>query len=294
MFIQRLQLSALVALLWATSISAPQAAVAIEQSEKNIKSSLELVENLLSKSSIVKTVRSSNLPEATDSLNQAFSFHKKALENLSAGNLSAAAKDRDEVMRLLMLAGRLANQESGYSNKKPLADYEKKLKSVNALLAAHKRITDDNSDTVKESKLQESVMPLIKQSEKRAKEQQFKDALASLNRAYIVIAESIKSQRDGQSLVRSLDFATYEEAFDYEISKYEHYVMLVNMLIEERKTIKRDARSKPFFDESKSYYDQGMELASKGKHEQAIAFIEKASKSLVNLIRDSGVYIPGV
>lgn len=296
MFQKRLISIALVALLWATFISTSSAKEDVKQklSEKQIRSSLNLVEGLLKNSSLVRQVKSANVPQANDLLNQALSYHSLAMKKLSEGNLSEAADARKEIMHHLMLAGRLANKASGYSTKKPAADYENKLKSVQALLDAHKRITEANNGSIKETKLRNAVDPLIALSRKSANEDKYKDAMVSLAKAYLVIADSIKSQRDGQSLVRSLDFATQEEAFDYEISKFEHYKMLVDMLVNERKTIKLDERSKPFFDESNGFHEQGMSLAAKGQHEKAIVFIEKASKSLVNLIRDSGVYIPGI
>ncbi|GKT12728.1 MAG: hypothetical protein ISEC1_P1708 [Thiomicrorhabdus sp.] len=283
----------LVALLWATSFSTSYAEKEQSISEQSLRSSLVLVEQLLTQSSLAERVRTAKLPEATKSLSQALSIYTKALGYLASGELNQAVIARSEVMRLLMIAGRLANNTPAYVSKKPSIDYQKKLKSIDALLSAHKRITDDNKDYSKQSLLEESIDPLLLEAGQSAAKKSFKDAMVSLSKAYVLIAESIKSQRDGLSLVRSLDFATFKEAFDYEISKYEHYKMLVNMLINDRELIKIDKESKPFFDRAKSYYDQGVLLASKGEHKQAIGFIEKASKTLVKLIQHSGVYIPG-
>ena len=142
--------------------------------------------------------------------------------------------------------------------------------------------------------MQKLVVPLIESSEKYVKDKKNKEALASLNNAYFLISTSIKSQRTGQTLVRSLDFATEKEAYEYELGRYENYQMLVNMMIDDRRAFKRDARTKTFFDEADRYHVQANELANNGQYGKAAKMVEKSSKSLVNLLRDSGVYIPGV
>lgn len=294
MFISRFKVVTLVALLWATFVFTASAVPNSTVNENSLRTSLVLVENLLTKSSLVKQIKTVNLPQANESLAQALELHEKATKLLQQGDLVAAKDARDEVMRQLMLAGRLANQASGYSAQKPAADYEKKLQSVNALLAAHKRITVESGDSAMEAKLHAAVDALLKDSKRKAVDGNYQDAIATLDKAYIVIAESIKSQRTGKTLVRSLDFATEQEAYDYEVTKYEHYMMLVEMLINERQVIKRDARSKPFFDEASGYIKEATSLASQGQHGKAAILVEKASKTLVNLIREYGVYIPGV
>ncbi len=194
----------------------------------------------------------------------------------------------------IVIANKLAHQVSGFVETKAKADYEKELKSVQGLLLAHKRITDLNLDSDKELKLQKLIKPLLSQAENLAKNYQFKAAKSTLDEVYLAIVVSIKSQRTGQTLVRSLDFATEKEAYEYELGRYENYKMLVNMMIDERHAFKRDDRTKPFFEEEDRYHVQAEVLAKKGQYGEAAILIEKASKSLVNLLRNSGIYIPGV
>jgi len=294
MLVKRLQLPVLVAVIWVASFSPSYSMVGNEISEKALKNSLLMNESLLTKSSLARQVTELNIPLASESLNKARSLHKIALNKVSDGDLSGAVEARDESLRLLMVASRIANKASGLAEIKSQADYERKLESVNALLTAHKRITDSNSDAVTESKLTKIVTPLVNQAEKSAGNQEFVNALASLEKAYLLTADSIKAQRSGQTLVRSLDFATDKEAHEYELGRYENYQMLVNMMIDERRAFKRDARSQPFFDEADSYQSKANEFVAKGQYDQAAKLIEKASKSLVNMLRDAGVHIPGV
>ncbi len=290
---KRLKLSAVAALFWAVSFSVSYS-MTNKVTEEGVKSSLIMNENLLTKSSLVRNMKKVNLPQVSESLDKALAFHKQALDKLSNGDLKGAIKARDESLKQLMIASRLAHQLSGFAEKKAKTRYEKKLKSVQGLLNAHQRITELNSNTDIELKLQKTITPLMEESKQYASHEKFKEALASLTKAYLVIAESIKSQRSGQTLIRSLDFATEEEAYEYELGRYENYQMLVNMMIDERKAFKRDARTKPFFDEANRYHEQAKRFVAKGQYGEAAKFIEQASKTLVNLLRDSGVHIPGV
>ncbi|MCF6253395.1 MAG: hypothetical protein L3J38_01445, partial [Thiomicrorhabdus sp.] len=182
---------------------------------------------------------------------------------------------------------------SDFVEAKEKADYGKKLKSVQGLLAAHKRITDLNLDSAKESMLQKRIKPLIHDSKELSEDHLFKEAKAILDDAYLLIVTSIRSQRTGQTLVRSLDFATEKEAYEYELGRYKNYKMLVNMMIDERHAFERDDETQPFFDEEDRYHAQADALVEKGQYGEAAKLIEKASKSLVNLLRNSGIYIPG-
>ncbi len=289
-----LKIPVLTALFWAVSFFAPYVMAAQTLTAEGVKNSLVMNENLLKNSSLVQSVKKVDLPQVSEALEKALSFHKEALSKVSSGDLKGAVKARDESLRLLMLASRLANESSKASEQKSQEDYKKKRKSVQSLLDAHKRITDLNSDSETEKKLHRDVAPLLAESEKYIKQNKFEEAFSSLSKAYLLVANSIKQQRTGQTLVRSLDFATEEEAYQYELGRYENYQMLVNMMIDERKAFKRDARTQPFFDEANRYQQEAEALASQGLYLKAANKIEQASKSLVNLLRDSGVHIPGV
>ena len=291
---KRLKIPVLAALFWAVSFYIPYTFAGDDLTAEGLKKSLSMNENLLTKSTLVRNVKEVNLPAVSETLEKALSFHKVALDKLSNNDLQGAVAARDESLKFLMLASRLAHQASGFAEENATASYEKKLKSVQGLLAAHKRITDLSSDAETERALQKKVLPLLAESESDVKQQKYEEAFASLSKAYFLIASSINTQRSGQTLIRSLDFATEKEAYEYEFGRYENYQMLVNMMIDERKAFKRDARTKPFFDEAARYQSQAEDLAKQGQYTKAAELIEKASKSLVNLLRDSGVHIPGV
>ncbi len=284
----------LTALFWAVSFFTPYSLAGGGLTTEGLKKSLSMNESLLTKSTLVRKVEEIDLPEVSETLEKARSFHKKALDKLSKSDLKGAAKARDESLRLLMLASRLAHKASSFVEENAKVSYEEKLKSVQALLAAHKRITDLSSDSETEKMLQKKVMPLLAESEIEAKQKKYEEAFSLLSKAYVLTTSSINTQRSGQTLVRSLDFATEREAYEYEFGRYENYKMLVNMMIDDRKLFKRDARTKPFFDETERYQRQAEQFAKQGQYMKASEAIEKASKTLVSLLRDSGIHIPGV
>ena len=67
MFIKRLQLPALIALIWVTSFSLSYSKVGSEISEKALKESLLMNEILLTKSSLVHKITELNIPLASES-----------------------------------------------------------------------------------------------------------------------------------------------------------------------------------------------------------------------------------
>lgn len=289
-----LNMSIFTALFWAVSFFVmPYTVAGGVVTEEGVKKSLAMNENLLTNSSLVRNIKKVNLPQVSEALEKALTFHKMAVKKVAAGDLSASVEARDESLRLLMLASRLAHQASGFVEKKAKKDYEKRIKNIQGLLAAHKRITDDNSAFDKERQLQKEVSLLITSAQESEAKQKYKEAISSLDKAYLIVANSIKSQRTGQTLVRSLDFATEEEAYEYELGRYENYQRLVDMMIDERRAFKRDERTRAFFDEANRYQVKAEDLVQEGQYKEAAKLIEKASKTLVNLLRDSGIHIPG-
>ncbi len=201
--------------------------------------------------------------------------------------------ESEEVSQSSIIASKLAHQVSSLVEAKAKADYERKLKSIFGLLSAHKRITDLNLDSAKEFALQKQITPIIKEAGQLAERHLFKEAKDALESAYLLTVASIKSQRTGQTLVRSIDFKTEKEVYEYELGRYENYKMLVEMMIHERHAFERDSQTQPFFDDEERYHAQAIVQVEKGEYGEAAKLIEKASKSLVNLLRDSGIYIPG-
>jgi len=101
--------------------------------------------------------------------------------------------------------------------------------------------------------------------------------------------------RRGDTLVRSLNFATKREEYDYEIDRNDTHRMLVNVLLEERRAsnpaLDRSVRN--FLDEAARLRGEAEQQAQKGGFDAAIKTLEDSTRELVRAIRGAGVYIPG-
>ena len=105
---------------------------------------------------------------------------------------------------------------------------------------------------------------------------------------------TIESNRSGQTLVRSLKFASKAEEYLYEIDRNDTHSMLVGLLVGEKK--KSDATKQKIVDyvaEASLLRQQAEAYASENAHEQAIELLEQSTRQLVRAIRSAGIYIPG-
>lgn len=281
----------LTCVVWMLMTSVVQANSSINSA--SLKQSLDLIESLLYHSSVAKKVESVESDEARRYLDQARQQHQLALISLEQGNHKRAKSQRDESLRLLTQAGRLANQAEGDPEKQLALEFQVRIQAVDVLLVAHKRIAEEKSILTEEQKFYNQISANLNEAKRLAQAKNYDQAITSVNEAYYSVTSSIEKMRTGETLVRSLDFATEKEEYEYEYGRYKNYQMLVNLVVEERKMVRVSSDLKRLLDEARGYEQKAQQLAQVGDYSQAISTIDKASKSLVTFIRSSGVYIPG-
>jgi uncharacterized protein YfcZ (UPF0381/DUF406 family) len=112
-----------------------------------------------------------------------------------------------------------------------------------------------------------------------------------LDRAYLTARVSIESMRRGDTLVRSLNFASKREEYDYEIDRNDTHAMLIKVLLADRK----DAAGAmaPFTEKAATLRSEAEAQAKKGDHAAGIKLLEDSTRELVRAIRSGGIYIPG-
>lgn len=101
--------------------------------------------------------------------------------------------------------------------------------------------------------------------------------------------------REGETLVRSLDFATKKDEYDYELERYQSQLVLVGVLLKDKHVssayvakqvdnyiiVAEDARGK------------AESAAADGDHTAAIELLGAARKQIVRGLRTGGIYVPG-
>lgn len=251
---------------------------------------MESVGKLLETSSAALQIESSKAPEALQKRDKAREIYKTAQAALASGELQKASQLLTEVRSMFFDAVRLAAPEE-VTAKKLENDYKARLESVNALLGAYKRVANEKGSAAKG--VGETVAQIEKgvgEAAKLAQAGKYKEGRAELDRAYLVAKAGISGLRSGDTLVRSLTFASKEEEYHYEIDRNNTHQMLIEVLASEKRT---DAMVQGYIAKARELRTRA-EAAANGKdYATGVKLLEESTAELVRAIRGAGIYIPG-
>ena len=264
------------------------------QDREQVARSVQSVGTLIESSSAARQIDSSGDAGARAKRDNARLMHREASATLQAGDLPGATKMLDLAAREMMAGVRLAKPEQ-VVGEKVRHDFDARLKSAQALLAAQQRITQEKSAGREAQDATRSIEQQIAQAQKLAAQERITEARALLDRAYLTARVSIESLRRGDTLVRSLNFTSKREEFDYEIDRNETHRMLINVLLPERKDASgaMPPAMQAFVDQAAALRKDADAQARRGDHEGAIKTLEASTRELVRAIRAGGIYIPG-
>ena len=258
----------------------------------SVEKRLESVGTLLEKSSGARQVESSGNPAAAEKRAKAQEVYKQAGEAFKAGDYAKTSKLLGEASGLMFEAVRMSDKDK-VAGDKAKTDYNARLESVKALLAAQKRITTEKPGAKGAADSARSIEKLMQDAEKQAAANNYVDARATLDKAYLVAKGSIGSMRDGDTLVRTLTFASKEEEYHYELDRNDTHQMLIKVLLEDKRSAETDKMVKGFVDKATHLRTQAESTASKGDYVGGIKLLEDSTAELVKAIRGAGIYIPG-
>jgi hypothetical protein len=263
---------------------------AVKVDKDTLTFNMESVGKLLETSSAARQIESSRAPEALDKREKAREIYKSAQAALVAGDLPKASQLLTDVRAMFFDAVRLAAPEE-VSAKKIENDYRNRLESVNALLAAYKRVANEKGSAAKG--VNETVTQIDKgvaEAAKLAQAGKFKDARSELDRVYLVAKAGISGLRSGDTLVRSLNFASKEEEYHYEIDRNNTHQMLIDVLLSEKRG---DSLVQGFMAKAKDLRTQAETAAKDKDYATGVKLLEDSTAELVRAIRGAGIYIPG-
>jgi tetratricopeptide (TPR) repeat protein len=255
---------------------------------------LQSLSTLIDASSAARQIESSGVPAARERRDNARLLHREASASLAAGDLAAVGGLLDQAAREMMNGARLARPEQ-VNGEKAKRDFEARLDSTRALLAAQQRITQEKSAPREAVDSTRRIETDLGQAQALAAAGRYDEARPFLDRAYLTARVSIESMRRGDTLVRSLHFATKREEFDYELDRNETHRMLITVLLAERKDAAgaMPATMQPFIDRAGQLRRDADALGRSGDHAAGIRLLEDSTRELVRAIRAGGIYIPG-
>jgi tetratricopeptide (TPR) repeat protein len=278
----------------ASAQSSPSAADRLQSQgadKAQVEKRLQSVQTLIEKSSGAKQVEASADAKAQEKRVRARESFAKAQEAYKAGDYSGASKLLTEASGQMFEAVRLAEPEK-VREAKAKAEYERRLESVKALLAAQKRIATEKKSGKDANDTSRKIETHMQEAEKLAAAGKYPEAKTALDNAYLAARSAIGSMRGGDTLVRTLNFANKEEEYHYEIDRNDTHQMLIKVLMGD-KAATPDEMTKRFMDKALDLRQQAEKVAGKGDHAGAVKLLEDSTAELVRAIRSAGIYIPG-
>jgi len=282
-------------LLWLTVFGAPTAGAdpAAPPRQDQIEMRLRSVGRLIGQSSVSRRIEASGSTEALERRAQAREAYRRALEARDAGDFAQTERLLAESGKLMFEAARLADRNRVIEDKER-ADFSARKESVKSLLAAQRRISAEKAGIANAAETSRAIEELLGQADRRADAKQWPQAQAALNKAYLVAKAAVSSMRAGSTLVHSLNFATPEEEYRYELDRNDTHLMLVKVLAGEKAKLQQGSAMRDEFARNAAELRREAEKASAaGDYAGAIRMLEDSTRQLVREIRSLGVFIPG-
>lgn len=270
-------------------ILAANAAAAPPVDREQLERRVAAIATLIERSSAARQIESSGDDRARAHRERAREIHGRAVAALRDGDLATASRLLPEASVQMFEGVRLAGADAVVAEKRR-ADYAARLESVKSLAAAQRRIAAEKVGVEGGAATAKAIDELIAAAQRAAAAGDLEGARATLERAYLVAKAAIGSMRSGDTLVRSLDFASKEEEYRYELDRNDTHRMLLAVLVTDPA---KAERAKPAAERAAALRGRAEASASGGAHGEAVGLLEESTRELVRAIRGAGIYIPG-
>ncbi len=247
---------------------------------------------LLTTASVAKEVQKSVNQAVLLEYKQAIQYFNIAVDSSSdeaiKTNLNLARKS-------MFKAAQLATPKK-VSADKYKADFIKQKTSIDSLLDAFTRIAAEKEQKQSDiSSTIEHIVDIEKDADLIGSKGDWKEAAVMLNQAYLLVKTSVQNLRQGDVLVKSLNFKSKQEEYEYELDRNKTHFMLLELLVQRkpnRSDYTKNAIAK-FKLKAEDIASKADGEAQSKNYESAIASLEESTKQLVRAIRAGGVFIPG-
>jgi len=265
---------------------------AFSQDKEAVQSRLENVRRLVHTSSGARRVREGDV--AAQALQAEAARHLEVAEQrYEAGDMAGANDELQAATESMFQAIRKVGWGSDHEAKHR-QEYEDKRKSLDALLSALDRVAKEKGGDAGAAASAGKIRATAEQADRLASSGRLSEAQSLLDQAYDEVKGAVEKMRRGDTLVRSLDFASPEEEYRYELDRNETHDMLVKILLEDKRLDARaQQRVDQFIADGHKLREKAEREAQAGRYQQAIRTLEQSTKELVRAIRSAGVYIPG-
>jgi hypothetical protein len=200
----------------------------------------------------------------------------------------------DQAAREMMNGARLARPEQ-VNGEKAKRDFEARLDSTRALLAAQQRITQEKSAPPEAVTSTRRIEADLGAGPSLAAAGRYEEARPLLDRAYLTRACRSSPCAAATPWCARCTSPAKREEYDYELDRNDTHRMLITVLLAERKDAAgaMPATMQPFIDKAGGLRREA-EAGAARRPCRGIRLLEDSTRELVRAIRAGGIYIPGM
>jgi hypothetical protein len=274
-------------------IALSTAASIADESTGSLDSRIVFVNKLITESSASRRVAASENAGAKQLQEEAETHYRQAIDARAAGDSLAANAHLAEAIKSMYAAVGVAEnpqQQDVLDNRA----YEEHLASIDALLSAHERISNEKDLKGTHQTLKLAIAEDVAVAKRHYDDGDAVEAKAHIAAAYKTVIQAVEDLRQGETLVRELNFETDEAEYLYELDRNETHEMLFNLLVENVAMHNINYQvSKDLFAAAVALRREAEGFASAGDYEAATRLLEQSTSEFIKAIRGAGVYIPG-
>ena len=260
-----------------------------DQVERRLVSVATLIES----SSGAQQIEASGNAAAQVRRVKARDLHAQATAAFRSGDLARASQLLDEAAQTMFDGVRAASADK-VTGAKDRVDFDARMESTRALLDAAKRIAAEKGAGPAAADLARRIETLMNEAARLAAAGRVDQGRVVLDQAYLAAKVAIGGMRGGDTLVRSLSFASKEEEYRYEIDRNDTHRMLVTVLLQDKRGAAGvDAMVERSTLAAAALRKAADEQAARREFDTAVKTLEDSTRELVRAIRAAGVYIPG-
>ena len=258
-----------------------------------VKSRLENVRKLVNTSSGARRIIEGS-DQAAKAKRSDAELRLRAAEDAYAGSdMLQAQTELQRATEEMFAAIRMVGTGQAGVDKR-VRDFANKAKSVDVLLNAVERVAQEKGDRSDAQQRAAEIRRRAQAAQDLADRGEVQGARAQLDVVYEDAKLELERLREGETLVRTLQFANAEEEYHYELDRNDTHQMLLKVLVAERETAAGTRKLiDNYRDESTRLRAQAEAEAGRGAFDLAVKSLEQATKFLQRAIRSAGVYIPG-
>ncbi|VAW83119.1 hypothetical protein MNBD_GAMMA16-434 [hydrothermal vent metagenome] len=257
---------------------------------KQVKQKLSYAKLLLMSSKATKRVVASDNNEAKALVKDAKIRLSDAESSLAAKKPVVAMAAVDEALRLVSAAARLVPAENVDEGADSEAAYDKLIIEIQGYKKSYKKHASKVSDKLVAKLDEDKFNSLLVEAKKLAAKGDFQSAVKPVQKAATMITATISMLLDDTTVVYDKKFSSSEEEYEYELARYESYVELVPIALEQRRPGQRKQDlMKNFIGKGERIADEGKSIAAKGDHAKAIQAMQAATDNVRRALMIIGV-----